>query len=58
MLIAFSLLICLVGLLMYALAANPKVNTLGFSMFEIGLLAFLLCLCLGGGEHLTSLLPK
>jgi Na+/phosphate symporter len=42
MLIALSLLVSLIGLLMYALAANPKVNEIGRIMFWVGLLAFLL----------------
>jgi hypothetical protein len=45
MYIAFSLLIALIGLLMFALATNEKVNRIGFSMFQCGLLAFLLCFC-------------
>jgi hypothetical protein len=42
MYIYFSLLICLVGLLMYALVVNPKLNEIGRIMFFCGLLAFLL----------------
>jgi Na+/phosphate symporter len=42
MIILLSLLVCLIGLLMYALSANPKLNAIGFAMFEVGLLAFLL----------------
>jgi len=42
MIILLSLLVCLIGLLMFALATNPKVNSIGFAMFQIGLLAFLL----------------
>ncbi len=37
-----SLLVCIVGLLMYALATNPKVSEIGRIMFAFGLLAFLL----------------
>jgi hypothetical protein len=42
MIIYLSLLVSLVGLIMYALSANPKVNAIGFAMFQCGLLAFLL----------------
>ena len=42
MIILLSLLVCLVGLLMFALSANPKLVQVGFAMFEVGLLAFLL----------------
>lgn len=42
MIIVFSLLLSLVGLLMYALSTNEKVQAIGFAMFQIGLLAFLL----------------
>jgi Na+/phosphate symporter len=42
MVIALSLLIALVGVLMYALAANPKNQELGRIMFFCGLLAFLM----------------
>ena len=42
MIVLLSLLICLIGLLMYALCANPKLVAIGFAMFEVGLLAFLL----------------
>jgi hypothetical protein len=45
MTIVFSLLISLIGLLMYVLAGNPKVVEIGRIMFWTGLLAFLL----GGG---------
>ncbi len=58
MLIVLSLLVCVIGLLMFALAANPKVNSLGFEMFKIGLLAFLLCFCMGGGQKLLELVPR
>jgi hypothetical protein len=40
--IGISLLVALVGLLMYCLSANAKVSAIGFAMFQIGLLAFLL----------------
>jgi len=42
MTIYFSLLVALVGVLMYALAANPKVAEIGRISFAFGLLAFLL----------------
>ena len=40
--IYLSLLIAIVGLLMYALSANPKLVEIGRLMFACGLLAFLL----------------
>lgn len=46
MIIYLSLLICLVGLLMYALSVNGKLVEIGRMMFWCGLLAFLLT----GGE--------
>ena len=42
MIIYLSLLVAVVGLLMYALAANPKLVEVGRMMFWVGLLAFLL----------------
>lgn len=42
MLIYLSLLVCIVGLLMYALSANPKIVEIGKIMFFCGLLAFLI----------------
>jgi hypothetical protein len=45
MTIVFPLLVAVVGLLMYVLASNPKVQEIGRMMFFAGLLAFLL----GGG---------
>jgi hypothetical protein len=42
MFIYLSLLICIIGVLVYVLAANPKASTLGLHMFWTGLLAFLL----------------
>jgi Na+/phosphate symporter len=44
-----SLVICIVGLIMYALATNAKVVEIGRIMFAFGLLAFLLA----GGPSLT-----
>lgn len=42
MILFLSLLISLVGVLMYALCANPKLQAIGLHMFWVGLLAFLL----------------
>ena len=42
MIIFVSLLIALIGVLMYALAANPKLQEIGRIAFAFGLLAFLL----------------
>jgi hypothetical protein len=42
MIIYLSLLICIVGALMYALSANPKLVEMGRLAFVAGLLAFLL----------------
>ncbi len=42
MTVYLSLLISLIGLLMYALATNGKVVEIGRNMFWVGLLAFLL----------------
>lgn len=42
MIIFLPLLVALVGLLMYALSANPKIVEIGRIMFAMGLLAFLL----------------
>ena len=42
MLIYLPLLICIIGALMYALSANPKIAELGRLSFWVGLLAFLL----------------
>jgi len=51
MVILLPLLVCIVGLLMYALAANPKLVEIGRIMFWVGLLACLL----GSGSAVTSL---
>lgn len=40
--IGVSLLVSLIGALMYCLSAHEKVKTLGLHMFWVGLLAFLL----------------
>jgi Na+/phosphate symporter len=42
MILLLSLLVAIVGCLVYALAANPKVNELGRIAFFAGLLVFLL----------------
>lgn len=42
MVVLIPLLFALVGLLMYALAANPKLVEIGKIMFGCGLLVFLL----------------
>lgn len=42
MVIVLPLLVCIIGLLMYALASNPKVVEIGRMMFWVGLLACLL----------------
>jgi hypothetical protein len=42
MIIVIPLLVALIGLLMYALAANAKLVEIGRIMFAFGLLAFLL----------------
>ena len=42
MTILVSLLVALIGLLMYAFAANPKLTEIGRISFFAGLLAFLL----------------
>lgn len=42
MIIYLSLLVAIIGTLMYALSANPKVQEIGRIMLFCGLLAFLL----------------
>ena len=42
MVIFLSLLVALIGVLMYALAVNPKLQEIGRISFAFGLLAFLL----------------
>ena len=41
MIVYLSLLVSLIGLLMYALCTNPKLAEIGRLMFACGLLAFL-----------------
>ncbi|MGP0042487.1 MAG: hypothetical protein ACLPJW_17585 [Rhodomicrobium sp.] len=50
MVILVPLLVCIIGLLMYALAANPKLVEIGRIMFWTGLLACLL----GSGNFVSS----
>jgi Na+/phosphate symporter len=52
MVIYLSLLICVIGLLMYALAANAKLVEIGRMMVFAGLLAFLLVSVGPMTEHL------
>lgn len=55
MTIYFSLLISLIGLLIYILTTqNGKVVEVGRLMFAIGLLAFLLV----GVEHVVNVIPR
>ena len=42
MVIFVSLLVAIIGVLMYALAVNPKLQEIGRIAFAMGLLAFLL----------------
>ena len=42
MIVYFSLLVCVIGALMYALCVNPKLAEMGRLAFACGLLAFLL----------------
>ena len=53
MVLLISLLFALLGLLAYALSANPKVQELGRLTYFAGLLAFLLQL----GPLVATLLP-
>jgi Na+/phosphate symporter len=46
-----SILVALVGVLMYALSANPKLQEIGRISFFAGLLAFLIV----NGQHLVAL---
>lgn len=52
MVIYLSLLIAVIGVLLYALSANPKLQELGRLAFFAGLLAFLL----GFSGHLVPLI--
>jgi len=51
-LIYLPLIVALIGVLMYALCANPKLQEIGRLMFFAGLLAFLLV----GGKEMVSVL--
>jgi hypothetical protein len=53
MTIVLTLLVALIGLLMYALCSNAKVVEIGRIMFWTGLLAFLL----GGGLAALHVIP-
>lgn len=53
MIIALSLLVALVGVLMYAFCKDPKLMEVGRLSFFAGLLAFLLV----GFEKMLSLIP-
>jgi hypothetical protein len=55
MYIYFSLLIALIGVLMYALCTNGKLVEIGRIMFWTGLLTFLLSVGRGG---MVGVLPK
>jgi len=48
MIIYLSLLVAVIGVLMFALAANPKLQEIGRLSYAAGLLAFLICLCHNG----------
>lgn len=52
MIIFLPLLVALIGLLMYLLAGNPKIQELGRIMFFAGILAFLVA---GGGQAIGLL---
>ena len=52
MIIYLSLLVCVIGALVYALSANPKLQEMGRLAFGCGLLAFLIT----APGHLVSLI--
>jgi Na+/phosphate symporter len=52
--IYFSLLVAVIGVLMYALCVNPKLQEIGRLAFGCGLLAFLL----NGVGPIVSLMSK
>lgn len=54
MIVFLSLLVALVGMLMYILAGNPKIQELGRIMFAAGMFAFLFV----GGEQVVTLLGR
>lgn len=47
----FPLIVCVIGVLMYALCANPKLAEIGRLAFACGLLA----LCFAFAKHVVSL---
>lgn len=53
MVILLPLLVALVGVLMYALSANPRLVEIGRIMFAAGLLAFLL----GAAPAMLKVIP-
>ena len=54
MVITLTLLVALVGLVVFILAANTKVQELGRILFFCGVLAFLL----NGVQHVVELFPR
>ena len=54
MIIYLSLLVAVVGVLMYALSTNPKLQEIGRMSYWCGLLAFLLV----GVEKIVTILPR
>lgn len=52
MIVYLSLLVCIVGALIFAISANAKASALGKDMFWTGLLAFLLTV---GSGHIITL---
>lgn len=54
MVVFLSLLIALVGMLMYILSGNPKIQELGRIMFAAGMFAF----CFVAGPQVVGLLGK
>ena len=52
MFIYFLLLVAIIGVLMYALCVNPKLQEIGRISYFAGLLAFLLT----GVQHMVSLI--
>lgn len=54
MIVLLPLLVAVVGVLMYALATNPKVQEMGRIAFFCGLLVFLLA----GGEQVITLFNR
>ena len=53
MIVLLSLLVCIGGALVYALAANPKVGEMGRIAFGFGLLVFLF-----GADRVVALLSQ